>query len=166
MKIALGVLNGLQYAHQKEVIHGDLKPDNILLDSKNTALISDFGISRVIRTSDASQSWSMSLMKNQSSGYSPFNSAPELLDYDLGNIDRTTDIYAFGCTLFEMLTGRPPFIGDGVASLHLTKKPFSTQKYRSEIPDAIDAIVLKCLEKKQKDRFQSAEEIITELKKI
>ena len=105
-------------------------------------------------------------MKNQSSGYSPVYSAPEQLDYDRGSIDTTTDIYALGCTFYEMLTGRPPFLGESLPMLHLEKKPTPLRQFRAEIPGELEKIVLKCLEKKQKDRYQSAGEILHELKKL
>jgi len=155
ISITRGIASGLGYAHQKGFTHRDIKPENILFAADETYRITDFGIAK----------HSASTVKTQhgiimgSPGYmSPEQAAGE-------EIDLRSDIYSLGITLYHMLTGRLPFQGDtsSVLAQHITRAPPSPSALNPEMPDTVEVIVLKMLEKKPRKRFQSTDTLIKAL---
>ncbi len=154
------ILDALAYAHAHGVVHRDIKPDNILLTAHH-AVVTDFGVAKAVfdATSDA---------RLTSTGISlgtPAYMAPEQIAGEPG-VDHRADIYAVGSLAFEMVTGLPPFRGattQQILAAHMSTPAPSLTTLRQAIPPVLDAIVLRCLEKRPADRWQSASEIIPQL---
>ncbi|MGH7695662.1 MAG: protein kinase domain-containing protein, partial [Gemmatimonadaceae bacterium] len=157
------ILDALQYAHQHGVVHRDIKPDNVLLTGQH-AVVTDFGVAKAV--SDAAGEARLT-----STGIAlgtPAYMAPEQIGAE-PNVDQRADIYAMGVLAFEMATGLPPFRGStmqGLLSAHMTQSPPTLSSLRQGIPAALDGVVLRCLEKRPADRWQSAGEIIPQLDAI
>jgi len=151
----LEIARGLRYAHGKGIIHRDLKPSNILLKD-DIPKLSDWGLSKVRSESRLTTSISMSPMYAAPEQYSP---------KAFGKSDERTDIFQFGIILYELTTGELPFKGEDLneISFAITNE---TLKPPSKVnPEAIDIepIVLKCLQKKKEDRYQSIAELQSDL---
>ncbi len=161
LRIFLQVLSAIEFAHKKGIIHRDIKPANVLITKDGVAKIGDFGIAKVAGIEG--------LTRLGSSLGTPLYSAPEQI---LGKkVDTRADIYALGVTLFEMLTGRPPFVSETgsdyeIQKAHLERKPPKPSSLRKEIPSKLDQIVLKCLQKKPENRYSSVSELKEEVKKV
>lgn len=146
----LQVMEGLQAAHDKEVLHRDVKPSNCFIDKDGTVKVGDFGlsISRLAR-GETNLTISGTFLGT------PAFSSPEQLRGD--ELDVRSDIYSVGVTLYFLLTGRTPFAGDNVVRLLATvleRAPESPAKLRPEIPDGLAEIVLRCLEKQPGKRYK------------
>ncbi len=155
--IALQILEGLKAAHDKSVIHRDLKPHNIVVDSQGAAVITDFGLAREV---DSTRLTATSGLMG-----TPQYIAPEQW---LGEKpDLRTDIYSFGIMLYEMVYGLLPFQSSkdyGYMDLHLNKPVKLPGKVDGrKIPGYLRGIILKCLEKKPSQRYQSVQGIIDDL---
>jgi serine/threonine protein kinase len=151
-QIARDVCGALTYAHAQGVIHRDLKPDNVLIAKDGRALLSDFGIARVQEESRLTRTGAaMGTLAYMSP--ERFSKASEA--------SSRTDIYSLGIMLYELLTGSVPFVGvdTEVLQKHLNEKPLRPRTVRGEIPVAMEEVVMKCLEKKPQDRFQTTEEV-------
>jgi len=160
VRIIREVADALAYSHQHGVVHRDIKPENILLTSGH-ALVTDFGIAKAV--SDAAVS--STLTGTGISLGTPAYMAPEQAMADSG-VDHRADLYALGVVAYEVLAGFPPFQGSTaqqIIAAHLTKKPDPLASHRATIPHALDAVVMRALEKNPADRWQSAEELIRAL---
>ena len=151
--IAIKIAEALEFANLHGVIHRDIKPENILI-CNGEPKVSDWGIAKIL------------LKATSTSGYTgtPLYSAPEQLNPDeFGDVDWRTDIWQFGCLLYEMFEKEPPFYDDFPGRLAikiLTKKPREPKK----MPKWIKQIVMKCLEKRKENRWRSISLIISALK--
>ena len=157
--IAIDVDRALEAAHARGVIHRDIKPGNIMLDPRGSVKVTDFGIARVTTTADtvaqtaAIMGTAAYLSPEQAQG--------------LPN-DGRSDIYSLGCVLFEMVTGRPPFLGDSpvaVASKQVLEQPVPPSRLNPDITADLDAVILRTLAKNPANRYQSAEEMRSDLER-
>jgi serine/threonine-protein kinase len=149
--VIVKMAEALEYAHSRGVIHRDIKPSNILLDAEGQPVLADFGIARLAQAeSDANLTAAGTVMGT------PAYMAPEQLSG--GQLDARSDIYALGVVLYQLLAGRAPFTGDtmAVVTAHLTKQPQALRELVSDLPPALDAVVLQALAKQPEHRFKSA----------
>jgi serine/threonine protein kinase len=149
LEIARQICAGLREAHAQGIVHRDLKPANIMLDRKGTVKIMDFGIARMIQREGP--------MTGSIVG-TPAYMAPE--QAELRPVSSCTDIYALGLVLYEMVTGVPAFSGDSPVAVAIKQIQDYPQRPREIVPQlsrAIDAVIMKCLQKDPARRFQSAE---------
>jgi serine/threonine protein kinase/Tfp pilus assembly protein PilF len=156
ISITRQICEGLKAAHQKDIIHLDLKPRNIMLDSEGQVYIMDFGVARYLGTLDTVQ-------EKKLIG-TPAYISPEQIKGE--EVDKRSDIYSLGIILFEMLTGKRPFEADSLDDyfdMHIHKKPPHPSEIIPQIPPFLDDIVLKCLKKDKNNRYQSVKEILEEL---
>lgn len=157
VRILREVADALAYAHRHNVVHRDIKPDNVLL-SEGHAVVTDFGVAKALSSSTGeSNITSLGVALG-----TPAYMAPEQAVAD-PNIDHRADIYALGAMGYELLTGEPPFSGpnpQSVLSKHVTEAATPVSQHRSAVPVALNDMVMRCLEKKAADRYQSAEDII------
>ncbi len=155
--IAIQVVEGLERAHAADIIHRDIKPPNLMLIQRDEVVIVDFGLAKL--------AGELSLTKSGSSLGTPHYMSPEQARGD--RVDGRTDLWSLGVVLFEMLTGRRPFSGEGgaaVARAILDDEPTALAKLRPEAPPELAAIVAKALEKDANKRYQSASQFLADLK--
>ncbi len=156
-----GVADGLEYAHQKQVVHRDVKPSNLLLSADGRLHISDFGLART--ATDPSMTQTGEFIGT------PYYMAPEQVDPGAESIDGRTDVYALGATLYEMLTLAKPHPGqnrDQVLSGILHELPQPPRRLNHRIPRDLETICLKALEKEPSHRYQSAGEVAADLRRF
>jgi serine/threonine-protein kinase len=149
------ILGALGYAHRRGIVHRDVKPQNVILDPEGQAKVADFGIARAGH-SEMTQTGAM-IGTVQYLSPEQANGLP---------VDRRSDLYSAGVVLYELLTGRVPFDGEAPVSIalkHVNELPVPPSQLRPGIPPAIEAVVLKALEKDPNRRFQSAEEFVAAL---
>jgi TolB-like protein/tRNA A-37 threonylcarbamoyl transferase component Bud32 len=157
--MAEDICEGLVEAHRMGVIHRDLKPSNIIIDREGNARIMDFGIARSMESTDAS---SAGVMVGTLQYMSP-EQAQGL------EADQRSDIYSLGVMFYEMVTGRLPFGGEtpwDIARQHVNAVPRDPRTINHQIPVALSRLILRCLEKEKSRRFQSASEVLAELRRI
>ncbi|MEJ7757978.1 MAG: protein kinase [Gemmatimonadaceae bacterium] len=152
--------SALAYAHNHGVVHRDIKPDNIMLTG-NFAVVTDFGVAKAVSeaTSDANVT-SVGVALG-----TPTYMAPEQAAAD-PNTDHRADIYALGVVGYELLAGTPPFTGTSpqmILAAHVTRTPDHVTTHRASVPPALANVIMRCLEKKPADRWQTAEELIQQL---
>jgi len=157
--ITIQVCQGLTEAHNLGVVHRDLKPQNVMLDSQGFAHIMDFGIARSTMDENAKEA-------QQIIGTPDYMSPEQAEGLEA---DHRSDIYALGIILFEMLTGNLPFKGNTLESVllkHQSEAPPDPRKFIPSIPSELSRIILRCLTKEKERRYQSVEELISELKMV
>jgi serine/threonine-protein kinase len=159
-EIAVGlteqILRALGYAHRRGIVHRDVKPQNVIIDRDGQAKVADFGIARAGNTSEMTQTGAIVgtmqyLSPEQAEGHP---------------VDRRADLYSVGIVLYELLTGRVPFDGEApiaIAIKQINELPVPPGQLRPGIPPALEAVVLRALEKDPAQRYQSAEEFIAAL---
>ncbi|MGQ0646981.1 MAG: protein kinase domain-containing protein [Gemmatimonadaceae bacterium] len=163
MSILRDVARALEYAHDKGIIHRDIKPDNILL-AGNTATVADFGIAKAIAASRAGGESAMLTEAGMAIG-TPQYMAPEQIAADPA-VDHRVDIYAFGCVAYELLSGEAPFAGRSPTALlraHIVEHPSMIGARRADVPAALAAMVDRCLEKDPQDRPANARQLLDAL---
>ncbi|MFS0728774.1 Stk1 family PASTA domain-containing Ser/Thr kinase [Curtobacterium sp. 1P10AnD] len=158
VRITEGILTALEYSHRAGVVHRDIKPANIMVTHSGQVKVMDFGIARAITDTSATVAQTTSIL-GTASYFSPEQARGE-------TVDARTDLYSTGVVLFEMLTGRPPFIGDSpvaVAYQHVSEQPAAPSTIATSVSPALDAVTLHALVKDRTRRFQSAAEFRTDL---
>ncbi len=149
LQIAREVADALSYAHARGVIHRDVKPENILLESGH-AVVADFGIARAVSAAGGEKLTQTGLAVGTPSYMSPEQMAGD------EEVDGRSDLYALGCVLYEMLGGQPPFTGPTVESLvhqHLTVEPRPITQLRPSVPVEVAGVLQRALAKNPADRF-------------
>src|SRR6059036_3010008 len=157
VRLAAGVARGLEFAHQQGVIHRDLKPDNILIHSDGSPVISDFGIARAVSGYVASTGVNMTIGTPQYLSPEQAQGRP---------LDARLDFYALGVTLFKAATGEVPFVSTDwfeLARMHVERPPPSLRKRRPELSKHFERVVMKCLAKHPDDRYRDAGALLLDL---
>ncbi len=155
------VADGLQHAHSRGVIHRDIKPSNLILDSEGRLRILDFGIARL--EGQESLTISGDLVGT------PLYMSPEQARQKKIPVDHRTDVYSLGATMYEMLTGRPPFKGkdhQDTLSQIIERDPTEPRKIHPRVPRDLETVVLKCLRKDPADRYGTAEALGQDFKRF
>ena len=155
----MDVCRALEAAHAQGVIHRDIKPGNIMLNPRGEVKVTDFGIARVTTTADTVAQTAAIL--GTASYLSPEQAQGQ-------PVDGRSDIYSLGCVLYEMVTGRPPFLGDSpvaVASKQVLEQPTPPSRLNSDVTADLDAVILRALAKNPANRYQSAEEMRADLER-
>lgn len=154
-KILREVVDALAYAHEHGVVHRDIKPDNVMLSGRH-AMVMDFGVAKAVSEATGTRLTGTGMALG-----TPTYMAPEQAAAD-PHVDHRADVYAVGVLAYEMLAGRPPFEGtaEAIFSGHLARPPQPVTDYRASVPPALGALVMRCLEKKPADRWQSCEELL------
>jgi len=158
-RIARQVADALAYAHTHEIVHRDIKPDNILLDRSGHVLVTDFGIAKAAQAAKEKKSGA-SLTSEGSVVGTPQYMSPEQASGD--PLDGRSDIYSLGIVLYEMLTGSPPFDGESAADIlarQLTEGPEPIRRLRADVPEEMAVVLDRMLDKNRNKRFQMASEV-------
>ncbi len=160
VRIMSEVADALAYAHSQGVVHRDIKPDNVLISGRH-ALVTDFGVAKAVsEATGRHQLTSVGIALG-----TPAYMAPEQAAAD-PHLDHRVDIYALGALGYELLTGRPLFTGQSSAEVlaaQVTQQPEPIAARRPGVPEALDAIIMKCLAKRPADRWQDAGELALQL---
>ncbi|MBA2807548.1 Stk1 family PASTA domain-containing Ser/Thr kinase [Streptomyces sp. KM273126] len=154
MEMTIGILQGLEYAHRNGIVHRDIKPANVMLTRTGQVKVMDFGIARAMGDSGMTMTQTSAVI-GTAQYLSPEQAKGE-------QVDARSDLYSTGCLLYELLTVRPPFVGDSpvaVAYQHVREEAQPPSVFDPEITPEIDAIVLKALVKDPDYRYQSADEM-------
>lgn len=155
--IAIQICYALEHAHKNHIVHRDIKSHNILIKEDNTAKVTDFGIARAVSSSTITNTGNVIGSVHY---FSPEQARG-------GYTDEKSDIYSLGIVLYEMITGRLPFEGESpiaVALKHIQEEPVKPSKVNPRIPRAVEDIILKCMNKDVVKRYNSAGEIINDLR--
>lgn len=167
LNIFIQICEGLMYAHEKMVVHRDLTPSNIIVshNEKGEVLpkIVDFGFAKIIGAEENA----LRLTQTGEVFGSPLYMSPE---HCLGQeLDVRSDIYSLGSLMYEALSGKPPLAGDNVLATvakQVRENPVSMRDINASIPESIDCVVLKCLEKDPADRYQSVCDLMSDLQRV
>ena len=153
------IVDALAYAHRHGMVHRDIKPDNVMISDRH-ALVVDFGVAKAMKAARDSSA----LTTAGTSLGTPAYMAPEQIAAD-PNVDQRADIYAAGVVAYEMLAGKPPFSGNAqtVMSAHMVTPP---PPLGTAVPPTLARIVMRCLEKQQAARYQTADELLQELESL
>ncbi|MDP3971576.1 MAG: Stk1 family PASTA domain-containing Ser/Thr kinase, partial [Candidatus Nanopelagicales bacterium] len=153
LEIISGVLAALDYSHRHGIVHRDIKPANVMLTRTGEVKVMDFGIARALADSAATMTAASAVM-GTAQYLSPEQARGEV-------VDARSDLYSTGCLLYELLTSRPPFVGDSpvsVAYQHVSENPLPPSQVDPAVPPALDGLVLHSLAKSPDDRYQTAAE--------
>jgi serine/threonine-protein kinase len=151
LELTSGILSALDYSHRAGIVHRDIKPANVMLTPAGDVKVMDFGIARAV--TDASSTMTQTAAVVGTAQYlSPEQARGE-------TVDSRSDVYSTGCLLYELLTGRPPFVGDSpvsVAYQHVREQAQPPSAFEPTLPPEVDAIVMKALAKRTEERYQGA----------
>jgi eukaryotic-like serine/threonine-protein kinase len=161
MELTQGILDALSYSHKAGIVHRDIKPANVMLTPNGGVKVMDFGIARAVADTSATMTQTAAVI-GTAQYLSPEQARGE-------TVDARSDLYSAGCVLYELLLGRPPFVGDSpvsVAYQHVREAPTPPSQLDPEIAPEIDAVVLKALAKDPADRYQSAGEMKADITRL
>jgi TonB family protein len=159
LRIGISLLNGLDHAHTAQIVHRDIKPSNILVDKQGFPYLGDFGI--VLAVDE------QRMTRTGTSMGTALYMSPEQITKP-GSVDRRSDIYSFGCVLYEMLSGEPPFnvesTGDGstdflIKTAHVQQAPPPLRSRNASVSSAIESVVMRCLAKNPADRYATCHDL-------
>ncbi len=156
--IAYQIASALEHAHNNNIIHRDIKPENIIIDSNNTVKVADFGIARAATTS--------TIVNTKKMLGSVRYSSPEQARG--GVVDKRTDIYSLGILIYELSTRRLPFDGDtqiSIALKHIKGEVLNPTRINANLSSGIEKIILKSIKKNPEDRYNNADELLSDLEK-
>src|SRR3712207_15707 len=160
-ELTQGVLDALSYSHQAGIVHRDIKPANVMLTPTGGVKVMDFGIARAVADTSATMTQTAAVI-GTAQYLSPEQARGE-------TVDARSDIYSAGCLLYELLVGRPPFIGESpvsVAYQHVRETPVPPSQLDPVITPDIDAVTLKALAKDAAGRYQSAREMKADITRV
>lgn len=159
VEIAIQIAKALECAHKNNIIHRDVKPQNILIAEDGTVKVSDFGIAKSVTSSTVAHTTEV---MGSAHYFSPEQAKGSYMD-------ERTDIYSLGIVLYEMVTGKVPFDGENAVSIalkHIQEPVVPPKNISPEIPENLNKLILKAMEKEPIKRYQSAKEILNDLMKI
>jgi serine/threonine-protein kinase len=157
VSIASQICSAIEQAHRNSIVHRDIKPHNILITRDGIAKVADFGIARAVSSSTIT-------MVGSTIGSVHYFSPEQARG---GYTDEKSDLYSLGIALYEMVTGRVPFDGEtpvAVALKHIQDQPVPPLDYESSLPKGVNDIIMKAIKKDQSKRYQSASEMLSDLK--
>ena len=158
--IAIDVCRALEAAHAQGVVHRDIKPGNIMITPAGEVKVTDFGIARVVSATETVAQTAAVL--GTASYLSPEQAQSQ-------PVDGRSDLYSLGCVIYEMVTGRPPFLGDSpvaVASKQVLEQPVPPSRLNRDVSPDLDAVILRALAKNPDNRYQTAEEFRQDLERV
>jgi serine/threonine protein kinase len=162
-KIFREAATGLAYMNAMGYVHRDVKPDNLLVNSLGDTKLIDFAITQKVQKGF----WARMMRKRKKPQGTPSFMSPEQIRNEL--LDGRADVYSYGCTLYELTTGRPPFRGTSTNDLlgrHLVEKPAPPSAYNKDLTDEFAAFVLRLLAKKKEERPENFHEVLIQLRKV
>ena len=156
VRILREVVDALAYAHERNIVHRDIKPDNVMLSGRH-AMVTDFGVAKAVSAAGVEKLTTVGVALGTPSYMSPEQAMGET------DLDHRSDIYAVGALAYEMLTGEPPFdkkTAQAILSAHVMEQPEDITEKRSHVTPALGELIMRCLEKDRADRWQTAEEML------
>ena len=161
LRVTEGVLDALGYSHRMGIVHRDIKPANVMITGDGSVKVMDFGIARAIADTAATMTQTQAVI-----GTAQYLS-PEQAQGQA--VDARSDLYSAGCMLYELLTGRPPFVGDSPVSIayqHVGEQPIPPSAIEDSLSEDLDAVVLHSLAKPREDRYQDAASFRADLQNV
>jgi serine/threonine-protein kinase len=161
-EITADVASALGFAHRNGVVHRDVKPGNVIVETSGQVKVADFGIAQALAGNEQAQLTRAGAVMGTATYFSPEQAQGK-------QVDQRSDLYSLGCVMFEMLATRPPFQGESpvaIAYKHVQEQPPRLANFGVQVPAPLDAIVMKSLAKQPADRYQSAEDLRADLRRF
>jgi beta-lactam-binding protein with PASTA domain/predicted Ser/Thr protein kinase len=158
LDVTARVLSALEYSHRSGIVHRDIKPANVMVTPNGDVKVMDFGIARALADSSPAMTQTQAVI-GTAQYLSPEQARGE-------TVDARSDLYSAGCLLYELITGRPPFVADSpvaVAYQHVREEPQPPSAFNPAVPEAVDLIVLHALAKDRESRYQTAADFRADL---
>jgi eukaryotic-like serine/threonine-protein kinase len=162
VRILREVVDALAYAHERGIVHRDIKPDNVMISGRH-AVVTDFGVAKAVSAAGGEKLTTVGIAVG-----TPTYMAPEQAMGE-ANVDHRADLYAVGALGYEMLTGKPPFDGptaQAILSAHVLEQPPDLRERRPAIPPVLADALRRCLAKDPADRWQRAEDLLSQLEMV